>query len=681
MIKRLAIYVICDTSGIVDSYIPNMLHALAPHTSDIIVACKRNLPEQEQSKISKSINGQFAYFDENINYVGVVKATMLCVLGWEKIYEYDELLICNDSFYGPLFPLSECFDKMDKADVDFWGITECGETRSGVPRHLQDYFINIKPRLLKSSLFCMLWEEYAINTGKSDFMYTYELAKKGSSYATLIPSAEFVYENTKLNYEYFIHEPIKLIKKYRCPFILKQCFATESDGIGHSGNEEKNNTMNVIAEYSKYDTNLIWDNLLRTCDIHDIRKTLHLNFILPSKVTQGSVQVSKNVKAVVIMHLFYLDIVDEALEYLRNIPCNIDLLVTTSVHQIASKVKEQFKSCEEERSIQIRIAENYGRDVGALLITCRDILMNYDYLCFTHDKGMNPSKYNIMSVKEDESFRYILWENTLASAAYIENIIKIFEDCPRLGLLSTPQPYHGRFFSLLGNEWSCMLKDVKTLASRMGLRNHPVYDKPTFAIGNSYWCRPKAMSALFEHNWSITDFASEPMPLNGTLSHAIERILPYVAQHEGYFSGVVMSERYASIRMIDSERVLTLVFNRLSAGLGGYSYDEFFTNIVPESKNFVNFCMKYQKIYLYGAGSFAEELALHMDMRGISYDGFIITDGQQKPHEKKIKPVYFFSEIDCFCSTVGIVVAVAKKNRHEILSILNEKKAVNIFTF
>ena len=37
----------------------------------------------------------------------------------------------------------------------------------------------------------------------------------------------------------------------------------------------------------------------------------------------------------------------------------------------------------------------------------------------------------------------------------------------------------------------------------------------------------------------------EPLPQDGTISHAIERIYPFVAQSAGYYPAVVMSKSYA----------------------------------------------------------------------------------------------------------------------------------------
>ena len=63
--------------------------------------------------------------------------------------------------------------------------------------------------------------------------------------------------------------------------------------------------------------------------------------------------------------------------------------------------------------------------------------------------------------------------------------------------------------------------------------------------GSVFWFRPKALEPLFAHGWQHSDFPPEPLPQDGTISHAIERIYPFVAQSAGYYPAVVMSKNYA----------------------------------------------------------------------------------------------------------------------------------------
>ena len=58
---------------------------------------------------------------------------------------------------------------------------------------------------------------------------------------------------------------------------------------------------------------------------------------------------------------------------------------------------------------------------------------------------------------------------------------------------------------------------------------------------------PKAMKKVFDKNWTYEDFPQEPLAVDGTISHAIERIYGFAAQAEGYYSAIGMSDVFARI--------------------------------------------------------------------------------------------------------------------------------------
>jgi lipopolysaccharide biosynthesis protein len=49
-----------------------------------------------------------------------------------------------------------------------------------------------------------------------------------------------------------------------------------------------------------------------------------------------------------------------------------------------------------------------------------------------------------------------------------------------------------------------------------------------------FWARTKALMPLFDLKLGWDDYPEEPVPIDGTLLHAIERLLPFAARHAGY---------------------------------------------------------------------------------------------------------------------------------------------------
>jgi lipopolysaccharide biosynthesis protein len=67
----------------------------------------------------------------------------------------------------------------------------------------------------------------------------------------------------------------------------------------------------------------------------------------------------------------------------------------------------------------------------------------------------------------------------------------------------------------------------------MGLQR-PLLPFFNFPLGTMFWARPAALEPLFELGLDWNDYPAEPVPIDGTIMHALERLLPFVVQHRGY---------------------------------------------------------------------------------------------------------------------------------------------------
>lgn len=127
------------------------------------------------------------------------------------------------------------------------------------------------------------------------------------------------------------------------------------------------------------------------------------------------------------------------------------------------------------------------------------------------------------------------------------NVLCEFEKDPYLGILCPPYPTHGLYFmNMCSGGWGPNFENTKKLMKDLGI-DIPISGEksPIAPYGSVFWFRPKALEPLFAHGWQHSDFPPEPLPQDGTISHAIERIYPFVAQSAGYYPAVVMSKNYA----------------------------------------------------------------------------------------------------------------------------------------
>ena len=262
--------------------------------------------------------------------------------------------------------------------------------------------------------------------------------------------------------------------------------------------------------------------------------------------------------AAVIAYIYYDDTADQYLEYIKCIPDEVAVFLISS-NEKTLQILTQFAL--NKGNIQVIKKRNRGRDISALLISSREIFQKYTYVCFIHDK----------KAKSEEDQRRVdfwienLWGNTLNSAGYIKNVLQVLEDNMNVGLLIPPEPY---FYMQSRTFWYDEYERTRTLANELGLINTIIEEEyPPITLGTVFWCRTCAMKKLFVRQWEFEDFVEEPMPGKGTISHAVERILAYLAQDAGYDTGTVMSEEYATKLLMALQHEKRVTYNMLADGM------------------------------------------------------------------------------------------------------------------
>ena len=85
---------------------------------------------------------------ENLGFDGgAYKAALNEPAVREVLAGADELVLCNDTFYGPFIPFADIFAKMDGSSADFWGIRL---SDNGFCVILQSFFLVFRKKILRS---------------------------------------------------------------------------------------------------------------------------------------------------------------------------------------------------------------------------------------------------------------------------------------------------------------------------------------------------------------------------------------------------------------------------------------------------------------------------------------------------------------------------------------------------
>ena len=575
--KRLGIFFFFDAQGVVDSYVEALLADMVKNLSELVIVVNGEVTAKSYAKLSAFTDN--IILRENKGLDAWAYKTALESYGWDRLVEFDEVVLFNATIMGPVYPFEEMFTEMAGRDIDFWGITwfhkvpydPFGHAAEGyLPRHLQSHFHAYRRSLVSSKAFQDYWDNlpqmssYEDSVGLHEAPFTQRFERLGFT--------SDVYVNTEdlegYTFSPVLFAPKRLIEEKRCPIFKRRSFFHDyQDLVRQSVGNTSLDLYEYLRDHTDFDTNLIWDNVLRSMNMEDLVKNLHLTYVLP---TQAVAREPKPQKVALIAHLYYMDLLEPTLAYVKSMPEGTDLILTVGSQEKAELVEEACKDL--PYNVTVRLIENRGRDVSALLVGCKDIIHDYDLVCFTHDKKVT----QVRPYSVGDGFAIKCFENLLATRDFVKNVIATFDAEPRLGLLAPTPPNHGDYFPLFSMGWGPNFERTKTLLEKELNLSVPIDESksPIAPLGTMFWFRPAALKPLFDHDWTWEEFPPEPNNIDGTVLHAIERAYGYVAQASGYFCGWLFSDSFARIEITSlSHYVQDFTYAVAENGILGYEDD------------------------------------------------------------------------------------------------------------
>ncbi len=553
--KRCAIFVFYDKDGIVDKYIPVFLNGIKEVVSRLIIVCNGDVCDRGM-EIFKDITDEVC-IRPNEGYDITAYKYGLEYISYERLADYDEVLLMNSTMFGPIYPFSEMFEKMDAEDVDFWGMTNFHEVPYDpfgtieygyIPRHIQSFFMVFRRSLCESGDFISYWKNlpvinnYNEAVGYFETVFTKKFSDMGYKWTVYAGSDEL---------EGYTYDPLRdypryMIENKRCPVMKKRSFFHDyGEALSRSGGEAVKEVFNYLEHCTDYDTDMIWEALLRLYNQADIKKRMQSNYILSSRLPAKSGKMGE-MRVALVLHIYFEDLAEYCMEYAKNMPENADIYITVPTKEKLETVKKVFSKLS-DRNIDYRIVGNRGRDVAPFLVGCKDIIDRYDLICKVHDKKV----YQVIPRSVGSSWAYKCFENTMKNRIFIENVIKTFEENERLGMLAPPVPNHAPYYPTTGKgEWGENFAVTREWADKLGLSvDMDITKEPIAPLGSMFWVRTKALRGLFAHDWEYDEFPKEPIETDATVLHALERLYPFCVQNEGYYSGWLMADTYARIEM------------------------------------------------------------------------------------------------------------------------------------
>jgi GT2 family glycosyltransferase/glycosyltransferase involved in cell wall biosynthesis len=223
----------------------------------------------------------------------------------------------------------------------------------------------------------------------------------------------------------------------------------------------------------------------------------------------------------ILLHAYHVEVLPEMAAYLRRLPFRAGLVVTTDTEAKRQAVLAAFAGWA-AGMLDVRIAPNRGRNVAPQLIACRDVFESHELVLILHTK---------VSSHTDAlaGWRERLLDDLVGSPAVARDIMGTFASLPKLGVLAP------RTFSLVRRHmiWGENYQASRRLADRLGFNLYP--DSPLdFPAGFMFWARTAALEPLLDLGLDWEDFEPEDGQKDGTLAHALERLIFYACELSGH---------------------------------------------------------------------------------------------------------------------------------------------------
>ena len=220
-------------------------------------------------------------------------------------------------------------------------------------------------------------------------------------------------------------------------------------------------------------------------------------------------------------HLHYPELMPEILIRLglnRALP---DLLISVTSASMLELAREQVKDYAGKS--EIRLVPNRGRDMGPLLTAFgAQLLRDYDIVGHVHTK----KTADVADTAMIDRWRTFLVENMLGSkSAMVDLILGRMGQDRSIGLVFPDDP------NFIG--WRKNRQAAESLGARLGL-SPDLPEHFVFPVGMMFWARVEALRPFFELSLDWSDYPAEPLPYDGSMLHAMERLLPFVVEKQGF---------------------------------------------------------------------------------------------------------------------------------------------------
>lgn len=565
--RRLVVYVVYDMRGDVDDFIPYALRGLREHSDRVLVVVNGKLTDAGRAKLEPVADEVLVR--DNAGFDIWAHKHALDHLG-PAIAEFDEVVLTNDTWFGPVRPYGPVLQRMGQRDVHFWGMTDHARedpnpfTQKGVlPYHLQSFWIAVRREMFLSDAWAQYWRDlpampsYFDAVLKHETLFTERFSEQGYTHGAAYPSADYPTDHPALfNPDLLLADGCPVLK--RRPFFHYPPFLDKHAVIGRE-------ILRKVGDYG-FPLELIWQNLARNVKPKVLNADAGMLEILPE--VDVSYDPARPLRIAAVVHVRQADEVGDVLDRVAAVPAPFDLIVTTSDSARVESLRALVEALDAPHATtrEVRsLPSDRGRDMAAFFVGCVDVLRDdaYDIVIKVHTRTPNARSVNIARY-----FRRYQVENLLSSPGYIANVLGLFQRESGLGLVFPPMIHIG--YETPGRAWAHYRERALEMCEQLGIRVPLDGVSPLAPLGGMWIGRPAALRLMRDAGWNYADYPASSVVKGAEVSRVQERLLAAAAGELGYHVRTVLNAAHAGL----SHGSLEYKVDQLSATLPGYPVEQ-----------------------------------------------------------------------------------------------------------
>lgn len=531
--NRIAVYFFFDKDGIIRDYNLFFIKSLKEIAQKVVVVSNGELTKESLQKV-KNLSVD-TYIRENKGFDVWAYKEAMEYIGWSNITKYSELILCNFTCYGPIYPFSEMFNEMDKRECDFWGAAKHPEQKNyllpnnegWIHEHIMSYFTVIRHNMLVSPYFKEYWDnipEIKTKTESTAYhetvftKYFEELGFKSDAFVNLKK-----YEGRANNGSIFYAN--EFLIKDRCPLVKRRAFffPLYDNILDYSDGHQANELMDFITHQTNYDENMIWDDILATQPMSTIMNNLQLNYMVSNQPTGASISLNETLFIFSIKYQFQIECLKK---YLEKSDIKFAFIVSYN-EEYNDSIKANFSKL---KDLEFRLIEGFSSEIiFKQIFESLKELSKYKTFCCLDIKDMK----NPLSISYEDCYQYMC-ETLIGNKSQIVNILLKFDKDKRLGMLIPYPVSYGNYETYAGSllrynkdVWPTIYKNLKL--------NVPYDEKLDIIYENCFWGR--------------IELLKEFVKTVKTNQSIFPSFYPLLAQNNGFYCSYVTSPYSAQIAL------------------------------------------------------------------------------------------------------------------------------------